>query len=97
MNVNSQTGMLVVQNADQSMTIYLHDGQIHEVSMGDQTGEEVFYEFLSWSNGNFRFEPIRKDAPEKQVSRDTVGLLLEGMRRVDEYKQTGVWKKPPVQ
>jgi hypothetical protein len=75
------------------MTIYLHDGQIHEVKMGDQIGEEVFYEFLSWSKGNFRFEPIRKEASEKQVQRDTVGLLLEGMRRVDEYKQTGVWKK----
>ena len=60
-----------------------------------QVGEEVFYEFLSWSKGNFRFEPIRKEAPEKQVQRDTVGLLLEGMRRVDELKQTGVWKKPP--
>lgn len=97
MNVNSQTGMLVVQNADKSMTIYLHDGQIHEVAMGDQVGEEVFYEFLSWSKGNFRFEPIRKESPEKQVQRDTVGLLLEGMRRVDEYKQTGIWKKPPTQ
>jgi CRP-like cAMP-binding protein len=93
MNVNSQSGMLVVQNADQSMTIYLHDGQIHEVSMGDKTGEEVFFEFLSWSKGNFRFDPIRKEGTAKQVQMDTVGLLLEGMRRVDEYKQTGVWRK----
>ena len=94
MNVNSQSGMLVVQNADQSMTIYLHDGQIHEVQMGEKTGEEVFYEFLSWSKGNFRFDPVRKEGTSKQFQMDTVGLLLEGMRRVDEFKQTGVWKKP---
>ncbi len=93
MNVNSQTGMLIVQNADKSMTIYLHDGQIHEVQMGEKTGEEAFFEFLSWAKGQFRFEPVRKEQSRKQVHMDTVGLLLEGMRRVDEFKQTGVWRK----
>jgi CRP-like cAMP-binding protein len=93
MNVNSQTGMIAVQNGDKSMTIYLHDGQIHEVQMGDKSGEEVFFEFLSWSKGNFHFDPIRRSDSEKQVQMDTVGLLLEGMRRVDEFKQTGVWRK----
>jgi len=93
MNVNSQTGMIAVQNGEKSMTIYLHDGQIHEVQMGDKSGEEVFFEFLSWSKGNFHFDPVRRSDSEKQVQMDTVGLLLEGMRRVDEYKQTGVWRK----
>jgi len=93
MNVNSQTGMIAVQSGDKQMTIYLHDGQIHEVQMGDKNGEEVFFEFLSWSKGNFRFDPIRREASEKTLQMDTVGLLLEGMRRVDEYKQTGVWRK----
>ena len=63
--------------------------------MGDKSGEEVVLEFRSWSKGNFRFDPVRKESSEKMVQRDTVGLLLEGMRRVDEYKQTGVWRKPP--
>jgi hypothetical protein len=93
MNVNNQTGMLVVENADKSLKIYMHDGQVHEVKMGEKAGEEAFYEFLSWAKGQFHFEPVRKEQPQKQVQMDTVGLLLEGMRRVDEYKQTGVWKK----
>jgi len=93
MNVNSQTGMLIVQNADKSLTIYMHDGQIHEVQMGDKSGEEAFFEFLSWAKGQFRFEPVRKEQPLRQVRTDTMGLLLEGMRRVDEFKQTGMWKK----
>jgi CRP-like cAMP-binding protein len=94
MNVNNQTGMLLVQNANKNMSIYMHDGQIHEVQMGEKNGEEAFFEFLSWARGNFRFDPVRKDVPQKQVQMDTVGLLLEGMRRVDEFKQTGVWRKP---
>jgi len=94
MNVNSQTGMLVVQSGDRNLTIYLHDGQVHEVQLGDTNGDEAFFEFLTWAKGTFRFEPVRKEAPKKQVASDTVGLLLEGMRRVDEFKQTGVRKKP---
>lgn len=96
MAVNNQTGMLLVQSGDRNLTIYLHDGQVHEVQLGDTVGEEAFYEFLTWAKGSFRFEPVRKEESKKQVAGDTVGLLLEGMRRVDEFKQTGVWKKPPA-
>jgi len=98
MNVNNQTGMLIVQNADRTLSIYLHDGQVAEVSGGEKKGEEAFFEFLSWARGQFRFEPVRKDGANRQIQQDTMGLLLEGMRRVDEIKQTGVWKKdaPPA-
>lgn len=87
MNVNNQTGLLIVQNADQSLTLYMHDGQVHEVQLGQKTGEEAFYEFLSWARGQFRFEPVRKESPRRQIQMDTVGLLLEGLRRVDELRQ----------
>ena len=94
MNVNSQTGMLIVKNGDHDLKIYMHDGQVHEAELGGKVGEEAFFEFLTWANGHFRFEPIRKDKPVRQVKGDTVGLLLEGMRRVDEYRETGTWRKP---
>ncbi len=94
MNVNGQTGMLIVQNADKALQMYLHDGQVHEVKMGEKDGEEAFFEFMGWARGNFRFEPVRREQSVKQVSMDTVGMLLEGMRRVDEFRQTGVWRKP---
>ena len=29
----------------------------------------------------------------RHVKMDTVGLLIEGMRRVDEFRQTGRWMK----
>ena len=92
MNVNSQTGMLIIQNEGDSATIYLHEGQVHEVTLRDKTGDDAFYEFLSWNKGDFRFEPIRKENSVRTVQMDTVGLLLEGMRRVDEYRHTGAWK-----
>ncbi len=93
MNVNNQTGVLIVQNGEQSLTLYMHDGQIHEAALGEKSGEDAFFEFLSWARGKFRFEPVRRDNAVRQVRMDTVGLLLEGMRRVDEFKQTGTWRK----
>lgn len=98
MNVNNQTGMLIVQNEDQDLKIYLHDGQVHEVELGDTRGDEAFFEFLRWAKGHFRFEPVRKDDTVRRVRMDTMGLLMEGMRRVDEFRQTGAWRKddPPA-
>ena len=34
------TGMLVVQSGDRNLTIYLHDGQVHEVQLGETAGDE---------------------------------------------------------
>ncbi len=86
MNVNSQTGMLVVQGEKGISTLFVQDGQIHDVKTGTQSGEEGFYEFLKWKKGTFRFE-LGKKTSARTVHQDTVGLLLEGMRRIDEANQ----------
>lgn len=93
MNVNSMTGMLMVQAEGKSLGIYFQDGQVYEVQAPEGTDEEAFYEFLTWARGTFRFEPQRKETTMRRLRGDTMGLLLEGMRRVDEYKKTGVWRK----
>ncbi len=85
-NVNAQSGLLVVQSGKQSFTAYFQDGQLWEAETEDLDGEEAFYEFLSWSSGSFRFEPQRRQTP-RLVASDTVGLLLEGLRRIDETRR----------
>ena len=86
MNVNRMTGMLAVQNEGRTVAIYFQDGQVYEVEGADK-GEEAFYEFLSWAGGNFRFEPVRKETTARRFRTDTMGLLLEGMRRLDESRK----------
>lgn len=88
MCVNSQTGLLLVQNGDRNLTLYLQDGQLLEAELENKTGEDAFYEFLTWSRGSFRFEPVRKENPQRQMPSDTMGLLLEGLRRADESRHT---------
>ncbi len=94
MNVNNQTGMLIVQDGEKTLSIYMHDGRVRQVEIGDKKGEEAFFEFLTWARGNFRFEPVRHDDTPAQVKMDTVGLLLEGMRRVDEARSGDTRVRP---
>lgn len=89
MTVNSQTGTLAVQSGDQSGAIYLEGGQVFNIHIGGKEGEEAFYEFLRWKNGNFRLEPGRRGETVRMVKSDTMGLLLEGMRRLDEAASRG--------
>ncbi len=87
MNVNNQTGLLAVQGERTNASIYFIDGQVADVQLGDRRGEEAFFEFLGWSRGTFRFQPGTRDIP-RSIPGDTVGLLLEGMRRQDEARET---------
>ena len=87
MNVNNQTGLLTVQSDRANAAIYFLDGQVADVQIGERRGEEAFFDFLAWSRGTFRFQPGTRDIA-RSIPGDTVGLLLEGMRRQDEARET---------
>ncbi len=87
MNVNNQNGVLTVQGDGSNATIFFVDGQVADVQLGTLRGEEGLYAFLTWSRGTFRFQPGPKEV-ERTILGDTVGLLLEGVRRIDEAKET---------
>lgn len=83
MNVSNQTGTLSALSGDRSFSLYLENGQPIDASLGDHHGEDAVYEFITWHQGSFRFEP----GPQKRdrtIRTDAVGLLLEGLRRRDE-------------
>ncbi|MCA9555720.1 MAG: DUF4388 domain-containing protein, partial [Myxococcales bacterium] len=67
-------------------TIFFRDGQVIDSRLGKLRGVEAVYRMLLWDDGVFEIE-------FKQVSRDNVvrsttqSILLEGMRRVDEWSR----------
>lgn len=79
------TGSLVVQKEGKDMVLHFHEGQIARVEYENLTDENAFYEFLTWAQGNFRFQQV-PDLPSEppRIDMDTMGLLMEGMRRIDE-------------
>jgi CRP/FNR family transcriptional regulator, cyclic AMP receptor protein len=86
LEATARTGTLIAKEGDKSVEMYLDQGHIHRIMPAGKTTkdpEEAFYDFLTWRQGTFRFEPGDK-TEERTFFKETTALLLEGMRRVDE-------------
>ena len=55
-----------------------------DVEVGSLVGEGAFYRLLNWSDGYFQIEFRAVDRPDR-IEVSTQGLLMEGMRRIDEW------------
>jgi CRP/FNR family cyclic AMP-dependent transcriptional regulator len=86
MTVSGRTGTLNLFHKARRGQVLFRDGQIYEASLDDRTGEEVFYEMMGWETGTFRFEqgPVH---PKSEQPMDTMSLLMEGFRRLDEKRR----------
>jgi len=66
--------------------LFLEQGQLVHAQAGEEQGEEVVYHALGWTEGSFSVES-GVAAPAHTIARSYTGLLLEGMRRLDEAGQ----------
>lgn len=69
---------------EQTASIYFRDGQVVDAEHGRLVGEEAVYRCLIWTAGTFDVDFISVERPEVILT-STQGLLMEGMRRVDEW------------
>lgn len=83
--VSRKSGIAKVREPrGKALTIYFRDGKVVDAELGRLRGEEAVYRGLIWGSGNFEveFKPIQND---DIIPTSTQGLLMEGMRRVDEW------------
>ena len=92
MSVNAQTGTLTVSNGAVSGHLYFEGGQLYEFRFNGREEMDRFFDFLRWQKGTFKLEPGKRGETLRRVKSDTMGLLLEGMRRIDEA--TTIQRKP---
>jgi hypothetical protein len=87
LNQSRRTGTLVLTNAGEEARLGFRNGALVAATLGDIQGEEVFYKTVCWPDGDFCFEQTEPaaDAPGK-VKTDIMGLMMEGMRRMDEAR-----------
>jgi hypothetical protein len=64
----------------------LRDGEIIAATVQELRGVEAVYAFLAWSRGKFRFVP-GDPGPGAPLAQSLEHLLLEGCRRLDEYRR----------
>ena len=65
-------------------TIYFRSGKVIDAEAGHLQGEEAVYRLLTWSEGEFEllFRTVRR---KESIQVSTQALLMEGMRRLDEW------------
>lgn len=80
---------LRLRHGEQEAVIFFDEGQIAHVTLGDQQGEEVIYELLTWEEGRFELE-MDVPPPAHTVNTAWSNLVLNGMRLVDE--DTAGWE-----
>jgi len=65
--------------------VYFRNGKVIDAKLGKLEGEKAIYRLLLWNSGDFEmdFKPSLQH-PDK-IGLSSQGLLMEGMRRVDEW------------
>jgi CheY-like chemotaxis protein len=65
--------------------VYFRNGKVIDAILGKLEGEKAIYRLLMWNTGDFEmdFKPSLQH-PDK-IGLSSQGLLMEGMRRVDEW------------
>lgn len=83
LDMGRKTCSLVLSNNGDQCKLFFTDGQINHATYGDLRGEEAVYKVLLWTAGGFEID-FNGNSREQTVTRSTQGLLMEGLRLLDE-------------
>lgn len=83
LDMGHKTCSLVLTNNGDKCQMFFADGQINHAAYGDLKGDEAVYKVLLWTGGSFEID-FSGSSGEQTITRSTQGLLLEGLRLLDE-------------
>ncbi len=84
-DLGRKSGVLELEGSTKG-TIYFRDGRVVDAKCGLYSGANAVYRMLVWNEGRFeiRFGPC---ATDDVIDMSTQGVLMEGMRRLDEWQR----------
>lgn len=83
LDMGHKTCSLVLANNGDKCEMFFSDGQINHAAYGSLKGDEAVYKVLLWTGGSFEID-FNGSSREQTTTRSTQGLLLEGLRLLDE-------------
>jgi len=86
LNLGRKTGMLTVRQGQQEAIVHLRDGEVVDAVADMIEGPDVIFRLLGWRQGEFEFTRDAR-AVKRSVNMSTEALILEGMKRIDEWQQ----------
>lgn len=86
LELGSKTAIIHLKYKTHEGVIYFKKGRIVHAEVGKLKGEKAFYLILNWTEGSFQIEFTEHNVVET-ITISNQGLLMEGLRRIDEWKQ----------
>jgi cytochrome c-type biogenesis protein CcmH/NrfG len=93
--VSRKSGVVHLAHGVQHAHVYFRDGKVVDAELGRLRGEEAIYRALIWNEAEFEVEFTPKVKNEDVIGSTTQAILMEGMRRVDEWGRL-LEQLPPV-
>ena len=91
-SASKKTGVLQITTTTDVGAIYLDEGRVRfAVVNGDESvpPEKAFYRVLVWDKGTFDLLPEADREFPTEIQSSIEGLLMEGMRQLDEIRRLG--------
>lgn len=89
-------GQLLLEGASTaSAGVYFSAGEVVHAYCPPRVGVPAFHHLLTWESGRFAF--LKNAAPaQRTIHDDLQNLLLDGLRRLDEYRAIAARLPPPA-
>jgi hypothetical protein len=78
-----KTCALTLRSGGEECTIYFSDGQVNHAVCGELKGDPAVFRILGWMEGDWEVD-FQKNSPERTTTMSTQGLMMEGLRIMDE-------------
>lgn len=82
--LNKKSGILEIKGKVQDGRIFFKNGQIVQASVGKLRGEYAVYRMMTFNEGIFKMSFLNIDI-KPEINMPNSALIMEGMRRLDEY------------
>lgn len=77
---------LTLANDDEKCEMYFSEGQVTHAAYGSITGDPAVFKVLAWTGGNFQID-FEGKTTQQTCTLNTQGLLMEGLRILDESRR----------
>ena len=85
LHAGRRSGLLTLSGPGREARLFFAAGRLLAAQSGALHGPEAFFDVAFWKEGEFRMEDVAPRLPEEaRIDADTIALLMEAMRRMDE-------------
>jgi hypothetical protein len=88
LEMGQKSCQLTIRRGEETAELFFTSGQCTDAKLGSLEGEPAVFEAVRWPDGQFEID-FNAGSKRTTISRTTTGLLMEGLRLIDEAQRDG--------